>query len=367
MTTAPPPRRLEPVRRSPTAAAVLSLAALLSLAAACGAAALQAETPPGLLKITSKPSFLPAQRNWERLGVADWELRQLERFHRGDGHEGWNIAYKSLGLNMTGVLARPYINEEEGIQHPMVVLNHGSDGGVDARYRSVALDLARRGYVVLAPTFRGRAGPEGRSEGVVQIGRNEVIDLLQLAQLGRKLEYVDSLRMAVIGEGHGATAALLAIERSNVFRAAVIVSPLVFSGMPEYGYTGIDRLRSLQEELFGRKLSRPELVRELYQRDMFRQANRIRTPLMFMHTDSDPSYRDQRRFLGVLAEHGIQPRALEFPGLFPMFLTGFDDGTRPARWHQERDRAWSEIFVFLAEQMHEPPPEEEEEEEKEAP
>ena len=146
----------------------------------------------------------------------------------------------------------------------------------------------RRGYVVLAPTFRGRAGPEGRSEGVVQIGRNEVIDLLQLAQLGRKLEYVDSLRMAIIGEGHGATAALLAIERSNVFRAAVIVSPLIFSGMAEYGFTGIDRLRDLQEELFGRKLSRPELVRELYQRGMFRQARRIRTPMMFMHTDSDP-------------------------------------------------------------------------------
>ena len=343
----------------------MSLAALLSLVIASGLAALRAETPPGLLKITSKPSFLPAQRNWERLGVADWELRQLERFHRGDGHEGWNIAYKSLGLNMTGVLARPYISDEEEVKYPMVVLNHGSDGGLDARYRSVALDLARRGYVVLAPTFRGRAGPEGRSEGVVQIGRNEVIDLLQLAQLGRKLEYVDSLRMAIIGEGHGATAALLAIERSNVFRAAVIVSPLIFSGMAEYGFTGIDRLRDLQEELFGRKLSRPELVRELYQRGMFRQARRIRTPMMFMHTDSDPSYRDQRSFLGVLAEHGIQPIVLEFPGLFPMFLTGYDDGTRPARWHQERDSAWSRIFVFLEEQMPESPPEEEEK--KEAP
>ena len=339
----------------------MSLAAALSLVIASGAPALRAETPPGLLKITSKPSFLPAQRNWERLGVADWELRQLERFHRGGGHEGWNIAYKSLGLNMTGVLARPYIVEEAEVKYPMVVLNHGSDGGVDARYRSVALDLARRGYVVLAPTFRGRAGPEGRSEGVVQIGRNEVIDLLQLAQLGRKLEYVDSQRMAIIGEGHGATAALLAIERSNIFQAAVIVSPLVFSGMPEYAFTGIGRLRGLQEDLFGRKLPRPELVRELHHRGMFRQARRIQTPMMFMHTDSDPSYRDQHRFLGVLAEHGIQPIVLEFPGLFPMFLTDFDDGTRPARWHQERDRAWSEIFAFLEEKVSEPPPEEEKE------
>ena len=303
---------------------------------------------------------MPAQRNWKRLGIADWELRHLERFHRGGGYEGWNVAYKSLDLNMTGVLTRPYIQtvDDEVVEYPLVVLNHGSERGVDARYRAVALDLARRGYVVLAPTFRGRAGPEGRSEGVIQIGRNEVIDLLQLAQLGRKLEYVDSLRMAVIGEGHGATATLLAIERSNVFRAAVVVSPLMFSGMAEYGFAGINRLVELQDVLFGRELSRTELVRELYAREMFRNAKRIRTPMLFIHTDSDPSYADQRRFLSVVSEGPVKPRIREYPSMFPTFLTAADDGTRPPQWHAERDRAWEEIFYFLEEQMPEPPPEE---------
>ena len=323
-----------------------------------------AETPPGLLAITAEPEFLPAQRNWKRLGIRDWELRQLERFHRGDGYEGWNVAYKSLELNMTGVLTRPYIPVPEApgeqVKFPLVVLNHGSDFGVDARYRAIALDLARRGYVVLAPTFRGRVGPEGRSEGVVQIGRNEVIDLLQLAQLGRKLEYVDSLRMAIIGEGHGAAAALLAIERSNIFRAGVIISPLIFSGLAEYGFAGINLLVGLQDELFGRKLERTDLVRELYARDMFRRAGRIRTPLLFIHTESDPSYADQRRFLGELARNNIRPRVLEFPGMFPYFMTAHDNGARPPNWAAEQDRAWSEVFVFIEEQMPPPPAEEEE-------
>lgn len=351
---APPPRRLKQVRRPSLAASMLFYLAATIVLVAPGASVARAETPAGLLTITSEPSFLPPQRNWKRLGVADWELRHLERFHRGDGYEGWNIAYKSLDLNMTGVLTRPNIREDDQIKYPLVVLNHGSDRGVDPRYRAVALDLARRGYVVLAPTFRGRAGPEGRSEGVVQIGRNEVIDLLQLAQLGRKLEYVDSRRMAVIGEGHGATATLLAIERSNIFRAAVIVSPLMFSGMAEYGFAGINRLVELQGELFGRELSRTELVRELYAREMFRYAKRIRTPMLFIHTDTDPSYVDQRRFLGVAAEATAKPRVREFRGMFPTFLTAADDGTRPPQWHEERDRAWEEIFFFLDEQM--PPP-----------
>ena len=355
MLIALPPRRLKQVRRLSLSASVLFYCLTVIVLLVSGTTVIEAETPARLLTITSEPSFMPAQRNWERLGVADWELRHLERFYRGDGYEGWNIAYKSLELNMTGVLTRPYIREDDEIKYPLVVLNHGSDRGVDARYRAVALDLARRGYVVLAPTFRGRAGPEGRSQGVVQIGRNEVIDLLQLTQLGRKLEYVDSLRMAVIGEGHGATAALLAIERSNVFRAAVIASPLMFSGMAEYGFAGINRLVELQDELFGRELSRTELVRELYAREMFSHAKRIRTPMLFIHADTDPSYTDQRRFLGVAAEGTVKPTVREFPGMFPTFLTAADDGTRPPLWHDERDRAWEEIFFFLEEQMPEPP------------
>jgi len=353
---ASPSRRLKHVRPIPKAPLRWgrNLGVLLSLFA-CIPFIAQAETPPGLLAISGEPDFIAPERNWTRLGIRDWELRQLERFHRGDGHEGWNVAYKSLELNMTGVLTRPYIPDKD-TKFPLIVLNHGSRRGVDARYRAVALELARRGYVVLAPTFRGRAGPEGRSEGVIQIGRNEVIDLLQLAQLGRKLEYVDSLRMAIIGEGHGATAALLAIERSNIFRAAVIISPLVFSGLAEYGFAGINRLISLQDELFGRQLERNELVRELYARDMFRQARRIRTPMLFIQTDSDPSYADQRRFLSELGQYDIRPRVLEFPGMPPDFMTTYDNGARPAAWPQEQDRAWSEVFAYIEEQLPPPPP-----------
>ncbi|MDA1315073.1 MAG: prolyl oligopeptidase family serine peptidase [Acidobacteria bacterium] len=349
-----PPR--QPSQANLPFAALVACLAVITLAPAF------AETPPGLLTLTSEPEFLPAQRNWERLGIRDAELRLLERFHRGDGYQGWNIAYKSLELNMTGVLTHPDIpvpeTPEEQLKFPLVVLSHGSDFGVDARYRAIALDLARRGYVVLAPTFRGRVGPEGRSEGVVQIGRNEVIDLLQLAQLGRKLVYVDSLRIAIIGEGHGATATLLAIERSNVFRAAIVISPLIFSGLAEYGFAGINRLVSLQDALFGRELDRSDLVRELNARDMFRQAGRIRAPMLFIHAEADPSYVDQRRFLGELARNNIRPRVLEFPGMWPYFMTSHDDGNRPANWLQERDRAWDEVFAFIEE--HIPPPPEEE-------
>ena len=214
----------------------LSSTALLLIVwlAAVSVAPLAAETPPGLLTLTGESSTPPPERDWEKLGIREWELRELERFHRGDGYEGFHVAYKSLKLHMTGILTRPYIVDEE-TRYPLIVLNHGSERGVSERYRAVALELARRGYVVVAPTFRGRGGLEGRSQGLVEYGKGEVIDLLQLAQLARKLKYVDPTRSGIIGEGHGATATLLAMERSNVFHAAVVVSPAVFSGMVENG------------------------------------------------------------------------------------------------------------------------------------
>ena len=322
------------------------------------------ETPPGLRALTSESLTPPPERDWKKLGIREWELRELERFHRGDGYEAFHVAYKSLKLHMTGILARPYIVDKE-TQYPLVVLNHGSERGVSERYRAVALELANRGYVVVAPTFRGRGGLEGRSQGLVEYGKGEVIDLLQLAQLARKLDYVDSRRAGIIGEGHGATATLLAIERSNVFQAAIVISPAVFSGMVENGFAGMDRLRAMSDHLFGRELSQSALIRELRARDGFRNARRITTPLMLITTDTDPSYQDQRRFLEKLGEHGVEYRLLDFRGRPTDFLTAIHTGDQPLDWTMDRDRAWDRIFAFLEEKIPEPPDEEEEEEEEE--
>jgi hypothetical protein len=55
------------------------------------------------------------QRDWESLSIPGWELRQLERVHRGDGFEAFHIAY-TLGsthethrVHLTGLMARPYL------------------------------------------------------------------------------------------------------------------------------------------------------------------------------------------------------------------------------------------------------------------
>ncbi len=334
-----------------------------------------AQTPAGLLTLSEESFVLPAERDWEKLGVSNRKIRILESFHRGGGYLGVHIAYNSSKMHVTGILARPYIppeimekyqkkgtaeEDESLIGFPLVILNHGSPGGVGAPYRAIALELASRGYVVLASTYRGRAGIEGRSQGVAELAKGEVLDVLQLTELGRRLEYVDSLRMGIIGEGDGAAITLLAIERSNVFRVAVAISPPIFSGLAEFGFAGRKILKKRSRSLFGRELEQNDLLRELYARDMFRFLPKITTPLLLIAASSDPSYRDQLRFVEQLSAHGIEHQLLAYPGLFPEFMTAVDDGNRPPEWRQIQYAAWTEIFSALDKALQLPEKEEEE-------
>lgn len=312
---------------------------------------LRAETPAGLLSPAPQPFTPPPERNWESLGIRESEIRLLDRFHRGSGYEGFHIAYKSVGMNLTGVLTRPYIRENDETKYPAIILNHGSAAGVTAPYRAIALDLARRGYVVLASTYRGRAGAEGRSQGRPEFAKGEVIDVLQLAALGRKLEYVDSLRMGILGDGEGGAITLQTIERSNIFRAAVAVSPPVFSGMAENNYAGLSYLREHSQQVFGRELSDAELVRELSSREMFRNARRIRTPLLLITSNTDLNHAAQMEFVGELKQFNVDHRLLDYQAMFPDFMTAADNGERPPDWSQIRDTAWTEVFAFLDQRL----------------
>jgi dienelactone hydrolase len=333
-----------------------------------------AQTPAGLLTLGPEEPPLPAERDWERLGVSNYELRILERFYRDEtGVEGFHIAFESGELNMTGVLVQPHIElldpdapptmvinpetgkeEEEEIKYPLIVLSHGSPYGVSPAYREIAIELAHQGYVVMSPTFRGRAGREGKSQGLVELSKGEVIDLLQLTQIARQIEYVDARRMGVVGFGDGATTVLPTIERSNVFQVAIVVSPAPFGGLAEFGYAGYGVLERRSQELFGRELSRNELLRELYARDAFQNVDRITTPLLMIITGADPSHKDQLYFVTNLQHYGIGYRLLEYPSMSPDFLTAIDDGTHSQSWHEVRDAAWGQIFALLDEHLQLP-------------
>jgi dipeptidyl aminopeptidase/acylaminoacyl peptidase len=323
----------------------------LAVVAVFIAAAIAAETPPGLLTLTEEPLIQSPDRNWKRLGIGTWEIRRLERVSRGDGVEGWNIGYQSSDLSIAGFLAQPIVEFDESgkpkATYPAIILCHGSSQGVTPAYREVAMEFARRGYVTAASSYRGQRGLAGQSEGSREYAKGEALDVMQLAQLVRKLEYVDSQRMAIWGQAEGGSIAAQVIGRSNIFGAAVLVAPALFSGMPDYRYAGLRRLASLTAQITGRQMSDGMLVRELRARDTFYNVAKIKASTLIIAPDNDPGAQELALWVAALRGVGVEHRLLPYPGMFPEFMTAADNGLRPPNWAESREAAWANTFNWI--------------------
>lgn len=309
------------------------------------------QTPPGLANLGDDSVGMSPARDWTKIGVRTWEIRNLERTTRGDGIEAYNIAYKSGDYSITGFLAQPIVRynpqgEPESV-YPAVILNHDGRQGVTRAWRETALEFARRGYVVAASSFRGQQGLEGSSQGRFEFAKGEVLDFLQLTQLVRKLEYVDPQRIVVIGEGHGASVTAEGIGRSNVFSAAVVVSPTLFSASAEYGYAGLQRLREVSNDMLGGSISESALVRELKAREAFANVGNLRTPVLVLATGSDPDLPTTLRWVDTLRAKGVENQLLRYPSMFAGFVTATDNGIRPPDWRQNQSNAWENIFRWV--------------------
>ncbi|MDA0204023.1 MAG: prolyl oligopeptidase family serine peptidase [Acidobacteria bacterium] len=309
------------------------------------------QTPPGLANLADDSVGMSPARDWTKLGIRTWEIRNLERTERGGGVEAYNIAYKSGDYSITGFLARPIVRYNPDGQpaalYPAVILNHDGRQGVTRAWRETALEFARRGYVVAASSFRGQQGLEGGSQGRFEFAKGEVVDFLQLTQLVRKLDYVDPQRMVVIGEGHGASVTAAGIGRSNIFRAAVVISPTLFSASPEYGYAGLQRLRQVSSDMLGGSISESALVRELKAREAFTNIGNLRTPVLVIATGSDPDLATTLRWVDTLRTKGVEQQLLRYPSMFSGFVTATDNGIRPPDWRENRDNAWENIFQWV--------------------
>lgn len=309
------------------------------------------QTPPGLANLTDDSVGTSAARDWAKIGIRTWEIRNLERVTRSGGIEAYNIAYKSGEYGITGFLARPIVRydpdgEPEEL-YPAVILNHGGRQGVTRAWREAAMEFARRGYVAAASSFRGQRGIEGSSQGRFEFAKGEVLDFLQLTQLVKKLDYVDPLRVVVVGEGHGGSVTAAGIGRSNVFRAAVVISPTLFSASPEYGYAGLQRLREVSNDMLGGSISESALVRELKAREAFTNVGNPRTAVLVMATGSDPDLQTTLRWSDTLRAKGVENQLLRYPSMFAGFVTATDNGIRPPDWRQNRDNAWENIFRWI--------------------
>lgn len=183
--------------------------------------------------ITPTPTVTPTPTPHPLLGYTIAGLRERE-YTGGTIEVKWvltttlaytryYIAYPSDGLTITGVMHIPHGDGP----FPVVILNHGYIA--PSRYWSgadtwrAADYLARRGYLAIAPDFRGWGGSDS-GDNFFRAGL--VVDVLNLISSLPTLPQADPERVGMWGHSMGAGVTTKAITIDPRIKAAVLYAPV---------------------------------------------------------------------------------------------------------------------------------------------
>lgn len=123
------------------------------------------------------------------------------------------ITYASDGLKVNGMMFIAPSDQKA----PCVIFCHDGITGISKEHRFSAIRLAKQGYAVFCPSYRGEDG----SEGEVEIAKGEVKDVLAAITLVKKIKGVDGDHIALAGASHGALICLLAASRTDAIDGLV--------------------------------------------------------------------------------------------------------------------------------------------------
>jgi dipeptidyl aminopeptidase/acylaminoacyl peptidase len=190
----------------------------------------------------------------------------------------------------------------------MVWVHEGVHGDWGAFMFPFVLEATRRGYVILAPDFRGSTGYGDEYFRKIDYGGMEVDDIIAAKRFLSCLEVVDSSRIGVMGWSHGGLISLLAVLREHTeFKAAAAIVPvsnLVF----RLAYKGPAYQREFAPQRTIRGLPFENLDEYVRRSPVF-QVNHLTTPLL-VHVatnDEDVDFLESQQLIYTL-------RALK-PGL----------------------------------------------------
>jgi dipeptidyl aminopeptidase/acylaminoacyl peptidase len=206
-------------------------------------------------------------------GVQSYATRDEYEAAASDGTYALErLVYASDGLP---VVAYTYAPRASRGALPTVVFNRGSYVQPEIAHQLVPMfhRLARAGFAVLAPLYRGSAGAPGLDE----MGGAELHDLMHVVELARRLPFVDAGQLFLYGESRGGMMSLLALKNGFPARAAATFgaftdlgalidaaparyNPLVRQIWPDFDRQRADILRARSAQAWPEAIDAPLLL-----------------------------------------------------------------------------------------------------------
>lgn len=165
--------------------------------------------------------------------------------------------------------------------HPALIWVHGGvHGNWTANYWPFIREAVERGYVVIAPEYRGSTGYGAEHHNAIDYGGYEVDDNITAHDwMTRNLPHVDPERVAIMGWSHGGYISLLSVFRDeHPFAAAVAIVPvtnLIFR--LSYKGPGYQRSFATQARVGGLPFERREIYIE---RSPYYHVHKLEVPLL---------------------------------------------------------------------------------------
>ena len=188
--------------------------------------------------------------------------------------------------------------------HPAIVWTHENiRGHLYEHYIPYIREAVARGYVVIAPEYRGSIGYGKAFYDAIDYGGKEVDDVVTAADvLTSKYPAVDPARIGIIGWSHGGMITLLAITRNpTLFKAAVAMVP-VTNLFQRLAWKGVERQHQLIDPS-NRYGGLPDAEHDTYKnRSPLYQIDKLQIPLYVGVTrnDEDVNFEEDQQLVDAL-------------------------------------------------------------------
>jgi dipeptidyl aminopeptidase/acylaminoacyl peptidase len=192
------------------------------------------------------------------------------------------VTYRSrIGdMDIPAYVYQPLQKRGPGGHAAMIWVHGGVHGSWDQNYWPFIRQAVERGYVIIAPEYRGSTGYGAEHYNAIDYGGYEVDDVMTAYDwIKAKLPHVDTTRIGMMGWSHGGYITLLSTMREQgPFAAGVAMVPvtnLIFR--LSYKGPGYQRSFSTQRRVQGL----PFEQRDIYiDRSPYYHVNKLNTPLL---------------------------------------------------------------------------------------
>jgi dipeptidyl aminopeptidase/acylaminoacyl peptidase len=238
--------------------------------------------------------------------------------------------------------------------HPALVWVHENiRGHLYTHYIPYIREATARGYIVIAPEYRGSVGYGKAFYDAIDYGGSEVDDVVTSVDvLKAKYSAVDPSRVGIIGWSHGGMITLLSVLRNETaFKVAVAMVP-VTNLFQRLAWKGVERQHQAIDpanRYGGLPHERPEVYKE---RSPLYQIDRLQIPLYVGITKNDQDVNIEEDMQLVDALRARKPLLAETM-VYDNPLGGhtFDRRVDPKTWQPENTReqrdSWNRVWTFL--------------------